>query len=270
MFKCFRQPPPCDPGILIAKTEKCEEAGTNYMEATMRFASWQEGEIENLISEVMDFKRHIQQNFAIKSTDEIVYLVYWNQTVPSLVPADVFDKAGAMLAWLLADNMQSCGVVLMPTHTYKLGHLHLEEERFMQTLKLGNHNVDHAFCIPFKDIVDARDHRPAMYLGKFVFSSPLGDPRSTQFGKSELYRKRRVDESPQVAPRNMREVEDLNPQALPTSSDTREGLKGGAKYAQVGSPACKNILTGMLTGSQGHLSETKAVIVMDLFPMLVK
>ena len=83
----------------------------------------------------MDIQRQIQQKIAIKSSDEILYLVYWNQTVPSLVATEVFEKAGAMLAWALNDNMQSCGTVLLPTHTYKLGHLHLEEERLMNTFE---------------------------------------------------------------------------------------------------------------------------------------
>ena len=249
----------------LQKRQKCEAAGSNYMEACMKFCSWQDGRIENLISEVMDFRRHIQEKLAIKTPGEILYLVYWNQTVPSLVTADVFEKAGAMLSWALNDNMQSCGAVLLPTHTYKVGHLHLEEERLMSNLKQGNHNIDNTFCIPFKDIVDSRDRRPALYMGRFVFSSPLGEPRSTHFGKSELFKKRRVEESQQLAPRNMREVEDLNPGALPSSADTRDGLRGAAKYAQIGSAACQNLLTSLLTGGPGHLGETKAVVIMDLF-----
>ena len=190
----------------------------------------------------------IKQKYSIKNDSEIVFLPYWNQTVPSLVSAEVFDKGKSLLAWAMSDSMASAGLVVMPVHTYKMGQLHLEEERLVTALKCGHHNIDHMFSIPFKDLVDARDHRPAVYLGRFVFASPLGEPRNTPFGKSDLFKKRRVDEASQIAAKSMREVEDLDPSSLPTSTDSRDSLRGAGKYAQIGSPTCANLLHGMLTG----------------------
>ena len=146
------------------------------------------------------------------------------------------------------DEQCSAGLVLLPVHTYKLGTLHLEEERLLAALKAGLVNIDHMFTVPFKDLVDIRDHRPAVYLGRFVFSAPLGEPRNTPFGKSDLFKKRRVDEASQMAAKSMREIEDLDPSSLPSSTDSRDGLRGAGKYAQIGNATCANLLHGMLTG----------------------
>ena len=188
----------------------------------------------------------IKQKYSIKNDSEILFVPYWNNTVPSIITSECFEKAKGVLAWAMTDSMSSAGLVLLPVHSYKLHQLHLEEDRLLNALKIGLVNIDHMFSVPFKELVDTRDHRPAVYMGRFVFAAPLGEPRNTAFGSSTLFRKRRVEETPQMAAKSMREIEDLDPSSLPNSIDSRDGLRGPGKYAQIGSATCANLLHGVL------------------------
>ena len=54
----------------------------------------------------------------------------------------------------------------------------------------------------------------------------------------------------QVETKLMKEVEDLNPSALPPSTDSRDSRVSGApKYPHIGPDACAAILQGLFTGT---------------------
>ena len=70
--------------------------------------------------------------------------------------------------------MASVALVINPVYTYNRGRLVLDEKQLMERImNAGNHSTDWAFHILFKEKSDARDLRPMIYSGKFIFASPL-------------------------------------------------------------------------------------------------
>ena len=66
----------------------------------------------------------------------------------------------------------------------------------------------------------------------------------------------------QMPAKDMREVESVCEDAVPTSMDVRDGVTGAAKYWQVGTNACHSLLTSALTGVT---PDPAGIFVMDLF-----
>ena len=96
--------------------------------------------------------------------------------------------------------MQSAAVVINPVFTYSKGQLHLEEQKPVDLLAKGNHNLDWQFSILFKEKSDDRDLRPMVYPGRFVFPSPLRGPKNNLFFICELRKSHWTEEVKQPAP----------------------------------------------------------------------
>ena len=116
---------------------------------------------------------------------------------------------------------RSAAVVINPAFTYNKGKLHLEEGKLVDLLAKGNHNLDWQFSVLFKEKTDDRDLRPMVYPGRFVFPSPLGDPRHNLFFTCDLRKLHRTEEVNQIAAKSMKLIEDLAEDALPPSTDDR-------------------------------------------------
>ena len=146
--------------------------------------------------------------------------------------------------------MQSAAVVINPVFTYSKGKLHLEEQKPVNLLAKGNHNLDWQFSILFKEKSDDRDLRPMVYPGRFVFPSPLGGPKKNMFFMCELRKSHRTEEVKQLAAKAMKLVEDLAEDALPYTIEVRDShVHGAAKYCQLGVPAWDKVLEGTLSGT---------------------
>lgn len=222
----------------IAYRQTCLEAAKSFMDNTSCLLNWQCGPPEMVISAIMNFKRDVITRKTGADKHLVPSVVFLNWSAPCLVPAQNQDGQVQVLSWILNENMQSCGLVLYPVFTYMKGRLHLEESRATSQLVKGNHNIDTQFSVLFSSQCDARDLRPMVYPGRFVFPSPLGDLSKNMWFHSELRKSRRTPEVKQLQAKLMKEVEDLSPDALPLSTDTREARQtGAAKYCQLGPSA---------------------------------
>ena len=68
---------------------------------------------------------------------------------------------------------------------------------------------------------------------------------------------------PQLASRDMRTVESMAPDALPETTDMRDGPHGAAKYMQIGSQATSALFESAIKGS--GISNTRGLIILDLW-----
>lgn len=203
---------------------------------------------------------HILPKLGSNSSSEIPQVIWMNAAAPSLIPADHQLQASKVMTWALSDQMQSIGLCLMPSWTYTKGRLHLEEKAILERLAHGNHNLDWTFSVVFGSKCDQRDMRPMVYAGRFCFASPL-ELTQNVFWSSELRKKQRTDEVQQLHSRDMREIENLDEEALPTSTDSRENIRGAAKFAQIGASACEAVLNGVLTGAQYETIGTGLLLI---------
>ena len=157
----------------LQRRRQCQRAAKSFLSNCVQLLVWTTKKPEVSIAEVMNHKKVISSKTGV-AQDELSYLVYWNTSVPSLIQKDVLNQQVVLLAWMLADQMASCAMVLMPVHTYNKGKLSLEEKALLERLQQsGNHNLDWSFHMIFTQKVDLRDLRPMVYSGKLVFPSPL-------------------------------------------------------------------------------------------------
>ncbi len=123
-------------------------------------------------------------------------------------------------------------------------------------------NIDRSFSLLFKARADARDTRPLQFRGRILQPPAVLDDgiwRESQLlkGYTEL--------AEQLAAGDMLTVEDVDPEALPESTDEAKVLvKGGKKWEQIGPDAATKVLGGLLTGID--LPARSCFIVIDLFP----
>ena len=248
----------------ITRHNKIVGAADTFLDQFVKLCVWDAHKVEDVIAEVMDLKREILKKCGTSHTSDLLELLFWNMSAPALVSSDNQTKQVGVLSWCLADNMQNCCLVNFPVFTYKKGLLWTEEKKLLESLTLGNHNLDLSFSLVFTEQVDMRDQRPMVYPGKFVFAAPIGDPIKTLFGKSHMIRLRRTESIPQLAPNKIKEVEDLAPSSLPPSTDSRDGVKGANKYAQLGPIAYEMMMKGMMEGAA--LDDVSAVLFFDVAP----
>ena len=235
-----------------------------FLSGCCLFLTWQGVKAENIIGDILNFKRD-KLKFLNVASQGACQLAIWNATAPSLMCAELQVQQCSVLAWALHDSMQSVGIVLMPVFTYNKGKLHLEETKMIDQLTKGNHNIDWQFCIQFTDQCDERDLRPMNYPGRFVFPTPLQDPKKSMWFHCNLRKEYRTKLIPQQTPKYMKEIEDLSDDALPGSCDNRDSyIHGAAKYNQIGVPAAEAVLSGCLEGPD--YANMPATFVLDLFP----
>eukprot|EP00438_Fugacium_kawagutii_P022435 Skav232862 [mRNA] locus=scaffold2451:162468:166474:+ [translate_table: standard] len=204
---------------------------------------------EKNIAEAMNFKRTvIMSKMGLEYSAQIPQIVYMNHTAPCLISSVNSNNAVELLTWALAEQMQSVGVVLCPVFTYQKGRLILEERALLDMLCRGNHNIDWSFAALFSEKCDSRDLRPMCYSGRFVFPSALELSKNC-FWTCDLRRFQRTSEIAQLPAREMKEIENLDPDAVPDTTDQSLRIKGANKYAQLGSAACKEIFDSVLRGS---------------------
>ena len=104
-----------------------------------------------------------------------------------------------------------------------------------------------------------------VYPGRFVFPSPLGDPKKNLFFMCELRKSHRTEEVKQLAAKAMKLVEDLAEDALSYTTEVRDShVHGAAKYCQLGATVWDKVLEGTLSGTD--LSDVPALLIVDLFP----
>ena len=247
----------------LAQHKMCVESAQLFLDGCVKLTCWSSTEV--IIGEIMNFRRLTVAQKLGCDPGKIPALVFLNWSAPSLIASTVYDSQSSVLAWVTNDNMQSVGVVLCTVFTYAKGKLHLDETKVTNQLTRGNHNIDVQFAVLFADQVDARDLRPMVYPGRFVFPSPIGDLSKSMWYMCKLRKTRRTEEIKQLAAKNMKEIEDLSADALPPNTDVQNSrVQGAGKYCQLGSPAWNSVLASTLDGS--NLADSPAVIVLDLYP----
>lgn len=173
----------------------------------MNIVVWDEHGAETNIAEAMTYKKDLGTRLGC-STADIPQLTFLNRTSPCLTKEKLQNLQASLLTWALHENMQSCATVLMPVFTYNKSKLHLEKASLVTQMTKGNHNLDWEFFLAFKDRTDERDGRPMTYPGLFVYPSPLGVPSKSLWFNADLRKNGRTPDVPQLAGRDMKEIED--------------------------------------------------------------
>ncbi|CAK9018185.1 Uncharacterized protein SCF082_LOCUS13970 [Durusdinium trenchii] len=184
---------------MLQRRKRCEAAAQTFLSRSLKLVVWDKRRAEQSIAECMNFKREVCQQQGI-SPDDMYTLLYWNCSAPCLMPSASYNNATNVVAWALNDQMRSTALILTRTFSYSKGKVFLEEQNLLQKLSAGNHILDWQFHLLFSNKPDARDLRPMVYPGRFVFPS---------WFQCDLRKDQRTPEVKQMPAKEMREVESV-------------------------------------------------------------
>ena len=147
-----------------------------------------------------------------------VFLTVVNWVSPSTLPAATLQAQADILSQVLHQSDKNAALVLTPMFTYKHRNSWQQEEIILKTLAKRALFFDHTFSLLFQDKLDCRDNRPLAYNGRVVFAGHVQANKSA-WKASGLLACGRTECAAQLAAKDMIIVEDLGPDALPTSVD---------------------------------------------------
>jgi hypothetical protein len=157
----------------LDRRKRCQEAARHFIKASMAFSVWEKKKTEMAIADVMNLKRALAARTGAKLED-ISYVLWFNASAPCLIPTAVMSQQVGLMSWALSDQMRSVGLMMMPIFSHHRGKLCIDERAILEKIfTAGNHNCDWSYHVMFTEKTDARDIRPMVYSGKFIFASPL-------------------------------------------------------------------------------------------------
>ena len=252
---------------LVSEHRRLSDSVENYIDGCFRFLNWETCKTsDSLIPQILSYRMEALKKIrsAPASCSDVPTVVLMNWTAPCLLASTRQKDHANILAWALHDNCQSVGVVFFPTFSYKKGKTYLEEHLALSTLTSGGHNLDHQFSLLYSERSDQRDSRPLLYPARFAFPGHLLDlGKSNMFFQSDLRKAGRTDFVKQIPPKDLKEVEDVSEDAVPTSI-SGAFVQGAAKRCQLGQPAAEEVLRKLFAGVD--LDQVPAIVVVDLFP----
>ncbi|CAE7709399.1 unnamed protein product [Symbiodinium sp. CCMP2592] len=234
------------------------------------------------------------------SAENLKCIVILNWCAPSLFSSQVQrDQASLMGAILNGQNAVAGGVCLTPTFTYNKGQLHKTEQEALRLLAESNLNLDHVAVVPYKgrnddrekrfqwglicvvipgcgtlvtcDSLDCDSVRPLLMLTRILMpmDEVAAERAQENWRLSAIFRKPLLEEADLPQTRDLLAIEDLDPAALPTTTDAHVHVPQPEKAMQIGESAARSILRGFLAqdSTVGATAGTRsAFLCIDLSP----
>ena len=191
--------------MMVRMTTMINQAAHAILGTCYKACVW--GPTEHIISEIISYKRdHIKAKTGL-AMDQIPYLGIFNNSAPCLQSTLANKGAYGIIAWMMAENLNSVCPVICPVFSWHKGKVSMEEKAMLESLEEGNTNLDQIFFVPFKDKVDGRDDRPMKYAGRLLLPSPM-DPKKGIWANCELRKEMSTDIIKQMHEKNMYAIED--------------------------------------------------------------
>ncbi|CAK9079661.1 Uncharacterized protein SCF082_LOCUS38014, partial [Durusdinium trenchii] len=167
-----------------------------------------------------------------------------------------------LLAMLLNGDsgLNHLSMVILPQFGYQKGQLWVAEHHCLKSLSNAGLNVDKTFTLQFSARLDQRDTRPLNYHGRILTSLGMQE-KSWLFRNSALVRNQRTEPADQLPSNQMVFIEDLQPDAVPVTTDIDGLVAGAKKFEQLGPAAYKRVLEAALDGVT--LPPKAGIIVLD-------
>lgn len=167
---------------------------------------------------------------------------------------------GEIASVLLNQSPTNVGVLLDPMFAYKKGGVWLAEKEMHDLLTGKSLVLDRTWTLLFDAKKDIRDNRPLAYRGRILESA--GAVEKSPWRHTKLFGGY-TDPAQQLPARDMVTWQDLQPDALPSSTDESAVVVQGAhKFQQIGVDGAKKILLGMLEDSE--LGQRTPLLVVDI------
>ena len=182
--------------------------------------------------------------------------MFMNASAPSLIKAEHMTAAMHVLQYVMSDDDRSLGLAVLPAYTYVKNNLWNEMNAVVKHLVSTGAHCDRSWYLQFKEKCDQRDDRPLTYQGKICVPAAQAEETAKGFWKkSPLFLTGRTELARQVPGKEMRSIDCMSENSLPSTTDTDGSVKGAAKYGQLGSDACLKTLQAVLDAWRVSVNE---------------
>lgn len=204
---------------------------------------------------------------SLSQKDQILTLIILNWAAPSCFTSQE-QHTQAAVCGALVNSEGGFGGVLTPVYFHKKGHLYRVEESANKLLSNGNLNTDGRWAMPFSGKNDDREKRTLVQPGRFLL--PMEESACQSVCEKwravpvPLMKKPLLEESQLTLTRDMLQIEDVSPDALPATTYMETHVNAPEKHQQIGLDAARKCLRGFLQGLEPPTGARSAVMVVDL------
>eukprot|EP00959_Pyramimonas_sp_CCMP1952_P470248 9496306-Pyramimonas_sp.AAC.5 len=216
---------------------------------------------DSIYKDLSTMKAEIATKHHINDKDIIVIgIVNW--TAPTTISSSVMDLQANMIGAIATGGDKAITAILNPQFAYKKGQLYLAERMVNQHLIKRNLDFDKKFGLVFKERTDTRDGRLLIYDGRIVV--PFGAKDAEYFFKDAHIMQGKTEPANMVKGSLLQIVEDVDPKALPSTTDSDGNVKGANKVSQIGQDGMLKLIEAMLDGAP--INNRHAVIFWEVNP----
>ena len=223
-----------------------------------------EHECSKVIIDIQAFRRNTICTSTNLQPHEVPIVCLLNWCAPSTLTELYRKNQVSILSWCMADNTDNVGLVTMPVYSNAKNKLYMSEKHALDRLLQSYLIVDHPYAVLFKEKSDGRDERPMTYPARIVFPNTLTDLHCSMWWTCQLREEGRTTPVKQLPTKLMKVIEDLSPDAVPTTDDERNVTRGH-RAQQLGVDGWVAQLDGLLQRSDTK-KKTTAVMFVVLSP----
>ena len=203
--------------------------------------------------------KQMQHKFRL-APENVVVAGFANWVAPSVYSGKDLDAQQTLLGALINQNDQNIGLATMPIFTYKRGQLWQLENAQLETMARKYTNIDRTFTLLYQGKPDKRDGRPLGYPGRVI--TPVRPNKDYIWSSSNIVAEAYTDKAEQLASKEMKLVEDLDPGQVPLSTDdATSNVQGAAKFKQLGIDGMMKMFEALLQNS--GMNNNHVLIIVD-------
>ena len=216
---------------------------------------------DTIYKELSSKKLEIASKHHINEKDIVVIGVV-NWTAPCTISSNTFELQANMINAIATSGEKCIVAVLNPQFSYKKGQLYLAEKMVNQHLIKRSLDFDKKFGLLYKERTDTRDGRLLIYDGRLIM--PFGVKETEYFFKDANIMQGKTEAATMVKGNMLQSVEDVDPKALPSTTDSDSCVKGANKVSQIGHDGMLKLVEAMLGGVP--IDNRHAVIFWEVNP----
>ena len=193
-------------------------------------------------------------------------ICFANWASPAIYNGAVQKLQANLIGGLVNGIGEHLGASLTPTHFYKKGSLHKAEQQVWTLLGNACMNTDNRFALAYSGKLDERERRALMQPGVLLFAAENKEKSQQQWQRwrsAHVFQQCVITDVPMLPSSDMVQIEDMNEEALPGSTDTANQMSQAEKHQQIGMEAARKLCQGLLPTD---LQSRAAIVFLDTTP----
>ena len=242
--------------------ESVLKSGPNF---ALQFSIFEKKDAANIQTAIL-MQENVAKMNQLPNRESVHCLCFANWASPAIYNGAVQKLQANLIGGLLNGMGEHLGAALTPTHFYKKGSLHKAEQQVWTMLGNACMNTDNRFALAYSGKLDERERRALMQPGVLLFAAENKEKSQQQWQRwrsAQVFQQCVITEVPLLPTNDMLQIEDMNDEALPGSTDTSNQMSQAEKHQQIGVEAARKLCQGLLPND---LQSRAAIVFLDTTP----